>query len=171
MTTGRKLRQKESAAQREVREAERAYQSFFQHAVEGIFQSTAEGRYLRANPALARIYGYDSPDQLMAQLTDIQGMLYVDPGQRARFTQLMQSQGAVQGFESRIRRRDGEVIWISENARSVKDERGRLLYYEGTVEDITRRKVTEAGRKFLAGVTAHGLLLYVVAVLLRPERF
>jgi PAS domain S-box-containing protein len=144
MTPGRKRRQNESAAERELREADRAYQSFFQHAVEGIFQSTADGRYLRANPALARIYGYDGPEQLTAELIDIQTMLYVDAGQRARFTQLMQADGAVQGFESRIRRRDGQVIWISENARSVKDKRGRLLYYEGTVEDITRRKVTEA---------------------------
>ena len=108
--SGRKFRQDENAAQRELREAERAYQSFFHHAVEGIFQSTAEGRYLRANPALARIYGYDSPEQLTAELTDIQSMLYVDPGQRARFAALMQAHGAVQGFESQIRRRDGGVI-------------------------------------------------------------
>jgi PAS domain S-box-containing protein len=143
MTPARKFRQEESEAERELREAERAYQSFFQHAVEGIFQTTADGRYLRANPALARIYGYDSPEQLMAELTDIQTMLYVDPAQRARFTELMRAEGAVQDFESQIRRRDGQIIWISENARSVYDDRGRLLYYEGTVEDITRRKVAE----------------------------
>jgi PAS domain S-box-containing protein len=143
MSSIRKLRQDVSAAERELRETERAYQSFFQHAVEGIFQTTPDGRYLRANPALARIYGYDAPDQLMAELTDIQTMLYVDPARRARFAELMQAEGAVLDFESEIRRRDGTVIWISENARSVRDSHGRLLYYEGTVEDITRRKVAE----------------------------
>ncbi|WP_162914795.1 sensor histidine kinase [Desertibaculum subflavum] len=143
MTPIRKFRQGESESARAPGDSERVYHSFFQHAVEGIFQTTPDGRFLLANPALARIYGYDTPERLVAELTDIQTMLYVDPDQRDRFAELMQAQDAVRGFESQIRRRDGAVIWISENARPVHDEQGRLLHYEGTVEDITRRKVAE----------------------------
>ena len=120
-----------------------SYRSFFENAVEGIFQTTRDGRYLRANPALARIYGYDSPAELVADLTDIGLQLYVDPHRRAEFVHLLQQQDAVCDFEAEIYRKDGSRIWIAENARAVRDEQGRLLYYEGTVEDITRRKQAE----------------------------
>src|SRR2546426_10727603 len=123
--------------------AEEKYHSVFDHLVEGIFRTTAEGRYLMANSALARIYGYASPEELIHSLTDIGRRLYVEEGRRDEFIRLMQEHDTLTAFESQIYRKDGTVIWISENCRAVRDPQGRLLHYEGTVEDITQRRQTE----------------------------
>jgi PAS domain S-box-containing protein len=146
----RERRQVEEARRR----AEDRFRSIFENTVEGIFQTTPDGRYIAANPALARIYGYASPDQLIARLTDIAGQLYVDPARRAVFRCLLEETGIVQGFESQVYRRDGRVIWISENARAVRDSGGALLYYEGTVIDISARKQAEAARRSEAEVAS-----------------
>jgi diguanylate cyclase (GGDEF)-like protein/PAS domain S-box-containing protein len=130
-------------AEEALRQAEIKYRSIFENAVEGIFQTTTNGQYLTANPMLATIYGYDSPEELIATLTDIQHQLYVDPSSRAEFMQLIQAQEAVWGFESQIYRKDGTIIWISENARTIRDHQGQLVGYEGTVENISRRKQAE----------------------------
>ncbi len=130
-------------AEMALRQAEQDYRSLFENAVEGIFRTTPEGQYLRANPALARIYGYDSTDQLVNGLTNIAGQLYVDPNRRREFMQFIHQQGSVIGFESEVMRRDGQMTWISENASAVWDRDGEILYYEGTVEDITARKQAE----------------------------
>jgi PAS domain S-box-containing protein len=119
------------------------YYGIFDHLVEGIFRTTTSGHYLLANVALARIYGYDSPVQLMASIKDIAGSLYVEHGRREEFVRLMQENDTLSGFESQIYRKDGSIIWIAENCRAVRDGQGRLLYYEGTVEDITERKHAE----------------------------
>jgi sigma-B regulation protein RsbU (phosphoserine phosphatase) len=119
------------------------YYSIFDHLVEGIFRTTPDGHYLMANVALARIYGYDSPVELMANIKDIASRLYVEPNRREEFVRLMQEHDTLSGFESRIFRKDGSIIWISENCRGVRDLQGKLLYYEGTVEDITERKHAE----------------------------
>ncbi|HMP81429.1 MAG TPA: SpoIIE family protein phosphatase, partial [Verrucomicrobiota bacterium] len=124
-------------------DAEEKYRGIFDHLVEGIFQTTPEGRYLVANMALARIYGYGSPNELMRNLTDIGRALYVKPERRAEFVRAMQESDTLAGFESQIYRKDGSVIWISENCRAVRDARGRIIYYEGTVEDITQRREAE----------------------------
>src|SRR5215468_10788776 len=124
----------------ELRQAEAKYRSIFENAVEGIFQTTPEGRYLHVNPALARIYGYETPAALVSSLTDIGGQLYVNASRRAEFTRLLQEHSTVLGFESQVYRRDGQVIWITETARAVRDASGGLLYYEGTVQDISERK-------------------------------
>ena len=123
--------------------AEAKYRSIFENAVEGIFQSTPDGRYITANPALARIYGYSSPEEVTA-FTDIEHQLYVDPHRYAEFVRLMEQFGSVSGFESQIYRRDGSIVWISEKAYAVRDENKELLYYEGLIEDITKRKQAEA---------------------------
>lgn len=123
---------------------EQTYRSIFDNALEGIFRSTPAGQYLSANPALARIYGYDSPAELMAAFTDIAHQLYVDPTSRQAFIQQIQTQGFVAGFEAQVYRKDGSVIWIEEQARAVRDANGELLYYEGMVQDITQRKQAEA---------------------------
>jgi sigma-B regulation protein RsbU (phosphoserine phosphatase) len=120
--------------------AEKKFRAIYENSVEGIFQTTPDGHYLSANPALSRIYGYNSPEELMSGLTDIEKSLYVEPGRRAEFIRLMQEHDVVTDFESRVRRKDGSIIWISENVRSVRDEKGNLLYYEGTVEDVTQRE-------------------------------
>ena len=119
------------------------YYGVFDHLVEGIFRTTPDGHYLLANIALARIYGYASPVELMASITDIAHRLYVDPGRREEFVQLMQANDTITGFESRIYLKDQTIIWISENCRAVRDAQGNLLYYEGTVEDISERKHAE----------------------------
>ena len=119
------------------------YYGIFDHLVEGIFRTTPHGNYLLANVALARIYGYNSPVELMASIKDIAGSLYVEHGRREEFVRLMQENDTLSGFESKIYRKDETIIWIAENCRAVRDAQGRLLYYEGTVEDITERKRAE----------------------------
>jgi sigma-B regulation protein RsbU (phosphoserine phosphatase) len=123
--------------------AEEKYHGIFDHLVEGIFQTTPDGRYLLANAALARIYGYSTPEELMRSLTDIGQSLYVEDGRRDEFVRLMQQDDTLSGFESQIYRKDGSVIWISENCRAIRDIQGRILYFEGTVEDITQRRQAE----------------------------
>jgi Amt family ammonium transporter len=123
-----------------LREAERRYRRIFEDAIEGIFQTTPAGRYLIANPALARIYGYDSPRELIDSVSDIALQVYVDPNRREQFRKHMELHGSVTGFESEIKRLDGTHCWISESARVVRDDTGKILYYEGTVEDISERK-------------------------------
>jgi len=125
-------------------EAERRYRSIFENAIEGVFQSTPDGSYIAVNPALARIYGYKSPEDLIVSLRDIKHQLYVEPERRTEFMKMMEQFNSVSNFESRVYRRDGEIIWISENARAVHDDAGKLMFYEGTVEAITERKLYEA---------------------------
>jgi phosphoserine phosphatase RsbU/P len=121
------------------------YYGIFDHLVEGIFRTTESGNYLLANVALANIYGYETPLELMASIKDISRSLYVQPGRREEFVRLMQEHDVLSGFESQIYRKDGSIIWIEENCRAVRNGQGRLLYYEGTVEDITRqRQMAEA---------------------------
>jgi len=123
--------------------SEATYQSIVEHAIEGIFQTTPDGRYLLANPALAEIYGYGSVEELKGSVKEIARQLYVDPERRTEFIRQMNEKASVWGFESPIYRKDGTVIWISENVRVIKDEWHNVLYYEGTVEDITERKRAE----------------------------
>jgi len=124
-------------------EAEERYRSLFNHLVEGIFRTSPDGRYLMANNALARIYGYTSPEDLMNRVTDIGRRLYVQPGRRSEFKRIMEEHDTLTAFESQIYRKDGSTIWISENCHAIRDTQGKLLYYEGTVEDITQRREVE----------------------------
>ncbi|MEG4496229.1 EAL domain-containing protein [Microcoleus sp. F10-C6] len=126
-----------------LQQAEEKYRSIFENAIEGIFQTTPDGRYLSANPALARIYGYDSAAELIANIHDIDHQLYLDPNRRVEFLRAIEKHGFVSEFESQVYRADGTTIWVSENGRAVRDAGGNLLYYEGTVEDITLRKIAE----------------------------
>jgi two-component system, NarL family, sensor histidine kinase UhpB len=123
--------------------AEENYRSIFENAVEGIFQTTADGRFLTANPALARMYGYASPEDLIERVTSIGEQIYADPGRRDEFGRLMQRDGFVQDFEMRIRRGDGKTAWTSVNARVLRDDEGRVVGYEGFVKDITEQKRAE----------------------------
>lgn len=120
--------------------AELRYRSIFEHASEGIFQTSKDGRYLSANPALARLYGYDSPAALITHLSDIARSLYVEPDRREVFRRMMEVHGGVRNFESEVYRNDGSRMWISENAHIVRDAQGEFICYEGTVQDISERK-------------------------------
>lgn len=142
-----KLNQEQAHLIESLRQAEDKYRRIFESALEGIFQSTPEGKYVSANPALARIYGYDSPEDLMDNLTNIENQLYVNRDRRQEFIELMNKNHEVSGFESQVHRKDGTIIWISENARSVYDDQGNLLYYQGFIEEITQRKESEAERQ------------------------
>ena len=134
--------------QEALRQAEEKYRMIFENAVEGIFQTTPEGKYISANLALARLFGYSSPQELMENLTDINRQLYVDSDRRAEFVEAMESVGAVWQFESQVYCKDRSVIWISENARVVRDNYEQILYYEGTVEDISTRKVMQEALRY-----------------------
>jgi len=122
-----------------VTASEASYRAFFDHAVEGIFRTTPDGRYLAVNQALADIYGYPNPAALISGLTDIGVQLYVDPARRDEFRAQMQANDVVANFISEIYHSSGRRIWISENARAVRDWSGALLCYEGTVEDVTEK--------------------------------
>ena len=134
-------------AENELREAEERYRGIFENAIMGIYQSTPEGRHISVNPKLAEIYGYDSPEDLINSITDIGKQLYVDPNRRAELVHRLMEKGEVSNFESQVYRKDGTIIWISENARTVRDEKGNILYFVGTVEDITNRKKAEDALK------------------------
>ena len=128
------------------------YRSLFENAVEGIYRTTPDGRYLDANPALARIYGYDSPSELIAGLTDIAHDLYVNPSDRDRFREILDRDSVVRNFEARGHGKDRRVIWIAENARAVRNGRGQVVCSEGTVQDISERKQAEDSLRLAAAV-------------------
>lgn len=150
-----------------LRIAEEKYHSIVENAVEGIFQATPSGRYLSVNPALARIYGYDSSEDLINNIKNLDQQIYVDSKQRKNFIKKVESNNKVQGFESLVYRKDGAVIWISENTRVVHDSEGNLLYYEGTVSDITERKSIQEALKFQQRETERVLLNILPAPILK----
>lgn len=129
-----------------LKQAEQKYRAIFENAVEGIFQTTSEGFYLSVNLTCAQIYGYDSPVELMASINGINDRLYVDANYANKFLELMRQHGEVSNFESQVYRRDGSIIWINQNARSISDVNRKILYYQGFVEDITARKQAETER-------------------------
>ncbi len=124
-----------------LRRAESKYRGIFENAVEGIFQVSPEGRYISANPAMANIFGHASAEDLIAALSARSP--YLEPARREAFLAAMEETGQVRDFESQVRRRDGSVVWISENARKVVDATGQTLCFEGFVSDITLRKEAE----------------------------
>ena len=132
-----------------LRQAEEKYRAIFESAVGAIFQSTPGGRYTTVNPAMAHMLGYDSPQELVASITDIPQQLYVDPKRREEFKRLLREHGTVRNFECQIYRKDGSKMWVSANVRAVS-KAGVLVGYEGLNEDITARKVAEERVQFLA---------------------
>ena len=140
------------AMEEALRQAEEKYRDIFDNAVAGMFQSTTTGRYLNVNPALARMYGYASTEELMGSVTNIAHDVYVDHGFRAELTGLLEWRGVLRGVEYEVYRKDGSTIWISESVRAVGDDGGKILYYEGTIEDISDRRRAEEERRRLAAM-------------------
>ena len=128
----------------ELREAEKKYRSIFENAVEGIYEITPDGHYLSANPALAKMYGYESSAELIATVKNIGQELYVDPRRFDELLAYLSGFESVTGFESQVYRQDKSKIWISENVSSIYNSDGSILHYEGCVRDITDRKTEEA---------------------------
>jgi PAS domain S-box-containing protein len=129
-------------AEEALRQAEEKYRGIFEGAVAGIFQSDLSGRYLSANPAMARILGYDSPQELLTSVTDISGQIYVNPEDRQAFRHLIEQQGVIQNFACEVYRKDHSKIWVSVSAHAMRKD-GVLIGFEGTIMDITERKTLE----------------------------
>jgi PAS domain S-box-containing protein len=120
--------------------AEENYRGIFENALEGIFQSSPDGKFISVNPAMARIYGSNSPQEMIEQITNIGEQLYVNASQRDEFRRLMKDRGKVQNFEFPAYRQDHSIIWVQMDARAVRDRQGQIAYYEGIVQDISDRK-------------------------------
>jgi PAS domain S-box-containing protein len=133
----------------QVRQAEEKYRSIFENAVEGIFQASPEQHLLTVNPSMARILGYDSPRELIADFNATGRQLWINPETTDQITAALASTGVVEGLAIEAARKNGETIWLSLNLRLVKDEHGATIYREGTIEDITARTEAEAHRKEL----------------------
>jgi PAS domain S-box-containing protein len=146
------LKLSEAKLREDFEKAEEKYRLIFEHAVEGIWQTTPEGEFLTVNPAGARILGFASPDQVVGQRIDVAGCGYVEPQRRAEFKRLLEERDVVNGFVSEIYRKDGGKVWISENIRAVRSESGQILLYEGTLEDITERRRAEVERQVIADI-------------------
>ena len=132
-----------SLAEQRFAEAEESYRKLFDSSIDGIYVTTPDGRILNANPALARMMGYDSPQHLMESITDVANMIYLDPAIRTEYAERMARDGMVREFEYQVRRRDGSLLWLSDSATAVCDETGKVLRYEGTVRDISNQKRAE----------------------------
>lgn len=132
-----------AGAELERLDAEEKYLGVIENVSEGIFQSTPEGHFILANTSLAQMLGYDTADDLIFQVTDISMQLYVDPEDRFVWQEALKKQDLVQGVEVQLYKRDGSKIWVSQNVHAVRDPKGALLYYEGTVTDITTHREAE----------------------------
>jgi PAS domain S-box-containing protein len=129
----------------QVQQAEKDYHSIFHNAIEGIFRATAD-HLLTVNPSMAQILGYESPEEVVRSLTNVSTQLFVDPTIAPEFIRTLEERGVLQGCEFEAYRKDGEKIWLSLNMRMVRDEKGKEICREGSVEDITERKRAEAER-------------------------
>ncbi|MCX5813631.1 MAG: PAS domain S-box protein [Proteobacteria bacterium] len=127
----------------ELRETDKKYRNIYENATEGIFQTTSGGLFITANPSLAHIHGYDSPDDLVNSVTNINSQLYVHPEDRFEWMALIDKYGSVQNYEVEMYSKDKSLHWISMNIKAVRDNAGNLLHYEGTMQDITQRKKAE----------------------------
>lgn len=140
----------------EQRLAEESYRKLFEGSVDGIYVTTPSGDLLNANPALARMMGYDSPQHLIDSINDIAHTIYVDPEAREEYQRLMHRDGMVREFEYQVRQRSGNILWLSDSATGVRDEQARIVRYEGTLRDITDQKRAEdaiaEGRRLLQQV-------------------
>ncbi|MFZ2399851.1 MAG: PAS domain S-box protein [Smithella sp.] len=134
-------------AEEALRKNEAKYRQLAEDAHEGIFQSTAEGRYITVNQAFANILGYESPEEVVKNITDIAHQVYVHPEDRANIVQIIEKEGSVKGYEAQFYRKDGSKTWVSINMHAIRDDQGNLLYYQGIDQDITDRKKMEKERQ------------------------
>ncbi|MCL4502494.1 MAG: PAS domain S-box protein, partial [Deltaproteobacteria bacterium] len=146
-------------AEKALRSAEEKYRTIFENAVEGIFQSTPKGRFLSANPAMAKMHGFVSPEEMITEIMDIENQLYVDPKRWDDCQRLMNSHGFVKGFECQISKKDGGKLWVSQSARIVQDDHGAVLFYEGFMQDITERKEAEELSRDLIAASPIGIYI------------
>ncbi len=134
-------------AERALAEAEKKYRAIVENAAGGIYQMTPDGQYLSANPSMARILGYDGTEDILRDIRNANTQLYVDQSVRSKFLKDLEGTDNVLEIETQIRRKDGKLIWAREHVRSVKDDEGQVLYFEGAMEDVTDRKKAELALK------------------------
>jgi PAS domain S-box-containing protein len=130
-------------AEQEIKEAETRYRSIFENAMEGIYRSTPDGKFIHVNPAMASIYGYESPEDMVQSVSDISTQVYENLNDRKFFIETLGKRGYIEKYEYKVRKKNGNIIWVSNNARAVRDNDGNILHYEGLVQDITERKKME----------------------------
>jgi PAS domain S-box-containing protein len=130
-------------AETALRRAEEKYHTIIENAVEGIFQATPDGHYLSVNPAYARMFGYGSPGEFIETVTDMSRQVFVDAEQHKKMMVMIEEKGILEAFEAEFYRKDGSTVWAGTNARAVRDTDGKILFCEGTTEDITARKISE----------------------------
>jgi PAS domain S-box-containing protein len=132
-----------------LRESERKYRNIYEDAVFGIYQAMPEGRFISANDASARMAGYNSPEELIDTIKDIGSQLYVNPEERQKFIEIITANGIIKGFEVEFYKKDRSRFWMLINARAVKNEQGRIIYYEGIAADVTQRRQAEDAKRRL----------------------
>jgi PAS domain S-box-containing protein len=142
-------------AEQRLEEAERKYHSIFENAMEGIFQVREDGSILTANPAMARILGYGTTRDFMHEVRNLEQHLYIEPRHPSGFIPLLRQQGAISEFEAQMRRKDGKLIWVMGSAYAVRDDEGKVLYYEGTLRDVTEHKKAEEVLRRLSSQLLH----------------
>jgi two-component system cell cycle sensor histidine kinase/response regulator CckA len=150
-------------AEEALQTAEGKYRGIFENALEGIYQSTPGGKYISANPALARMFGFTSPQELINARTDISNQEYVTPQSRVELVAELENRGVVRGFEYQAYRRDGSTMWVSVSAHAVKNDRGHITHFEGTVQDVTQRRELEQQLRQMQKIEAVGRLAGGVA--------
>lgn len=143
--------------------AEEKYRNIFENAQEGIFQSTPEGKIILANLSMARIFGYESPEDIVAGVTDLARQVYVDPEERIKVGKMMEEQGFICNVETRFRRKDGRIIWASITMIPVRDDKGEIRHYEGILEDVTDRKENVERLRRTLGATVQAIASMVEA--------
>ena len=143
--------EQERFLKKEIQESEEKYRSIFENAVEGLFQSTPEGRFIAVNPAFAGMLGYESPDELISSISDIASQYYVHKKDRDRYKQILQEKGSVRFFEFKVRCKDGSHIWVSNSTRVIYDKEGNIVRYEGYVTDVTSRRQAQEEKVKLEG--------------------
>ncbi|MBA4136510.1 MAG: hypothetical protein C0518_04250 [Opitutus sp.] len=147
------------ATERALRDSEARYRELFENAVGGVYRSTPDGRFIAVNPAMARMYGFNTPAEMLTwNERENSGIAYAHEEEHVRFIELIERYGKVENFESRIIDRHGNTLWVSETSRAVRDEDGRLLYYEGFVTDITARRRLESELMRASKLEAVGIL-------------
>lgn len=155
----------------ELRHAEKRYRDLFTQAVEGIFHNTPDGRTVAANPALAAMMGYSTPEELLENITDLASQVYANPEERQHLLARIQADGMVRDFQVRLRRRNGEIFWASLWAHSITNRQGEMTGLSGSVVDISERKrIEEESEKRRAAEAAHEAKSELLTVLEMKNR-
>ncbi|MDD5171367.1 MAG: PAS domain S-box protein, partial [Syntrophales bacterium] len=149
--------------EQDLSEKEDRYRRIFENAQEGIFRSTPEGRFIVLNPAAAKIFGYDSPVHAIRDITDISRQLFVEPEERAKVKTIIKEYGALDGYEVQLYKKDGSIIWVTMTMHAFRGEDGRLLYYDGIIQDVTERKQSLERLRKALGATVQAIVATVEA--------